>query len=295
MLVGNEALDLRLTLIDSAQCFRWVERNGRFGCVLNGSPVWLWREDDGIHAEGDIDRSALRRYLDLDRDYAAIAREYDHIPAARRAIERYPGLRVLNQPAWEALICFILSANNNVSRIRALTAALSERYGDARDGLYGFPSAQALADADEDDLRALKVGYRAPFLKGTAQRVVEGFSLADLPALPYDEAHARLTTLPGVGDKVADCVLLFGCGQTSAFPVDVWVDRLLRDWFGIACKSRAAMCRQARALLGAHAGLMQQFLFHAARTGGVSLSGNAVSPEQSRPPQTGLRQEKNGG
>lgn len=275
MLVGNEPLDLRLTLIDSAQCFRWTEAGGRFGCVLDGAPVWLRREDDGIHAEGDVDPMALRRYLDLDRDYAAIALEYGHIPPARRAMELYPGLRVLNQPAWEALICFILSANNNVARIRKLVAAISARYGEKLDGLYSFPTPESLASASEDALRALKVGYRAQFLIGTARRVCDGFPIDALRDMPYDEAHARLVTLPGVGDKVADCVLLFGCGHTSAFPVDVWVERLLVDWFGLSCKSRAAMGRQARELLGAHAGLMQQFLFHAARTGGVALGGGA--------------------
>ena len=273
MLVGNEALDLRLTLMDSAQCFRWVEKDGRFGCVMGDAPVWLWREDDGIHAEGDIDREALRRYLDLDRDYAALAREYDHIPAARRAIELYPGLRVLNQPTWEALICFILSANNNVTRIRNLTAALCGRYGQPHGDLYSFPTPEALASADPDELRSLKVDYRAPFIKGTAQRILDGFPLDDLRNMSYEDAHAQLITLPGVGDKVADCVLLFGCGHASAFPVDVWVDRLLRDWFGLQCKSRPALCREARTLLGEHAGLMQQFLFHAARTGGVTPGG----------------------
>ena len=271
MLVGDEALDLGLTLIDSAQCFRWVEKDGRFGCVLDGRPVWLHREADVIHAEGDVDRETLRRYLDLDRDYAAIAAEYGHIPQARRAIELYPGLRVLNQPAWEALICFILSANNNVPRIRGLVAALSARYGEDCGDLHGFPTPEALANADEDELRALKVGYRARYLIDTARRVCDGFPLDDLRRMPCDEARALLVTLPGVGEKVADCVLLFGCGQTEAFPVDVWVARLLTDWFGLECRSRSALARQARALLGEHAGLMQQFLFHAARTGGVEL------------------------
>ena len=124
---------------------------------------------------------------------------------------------------------------------------------------------------DEAELRDLKVGYRAPFLIETARRVLEGFPLDALRDMPLGEAHRLLTTLPGVGDKVADCVLLFGCGHAGAFPVDVWVDRLLRDWFGIACKSRVALAREARARLGEHAGIMQQFLFHAARTGAMAL------------------------
>lgn len=269
MLLGNEPLDLRLTLVDSAQCFRWVEVNGRFGCVLMNAPVWLWRDGEGVHAESRLASDFLRHYLDMNRDYGVIAREYAHIPPARTAIQRYPGLRVLNQPAWEALICFILSANNNVSRIQSLVAALCRHFGAEHDGLYAFPTPEQLAGADEEVLRDLKVGYRAPFLIGTARRVLEGFPLEALCGMPYPEAHKLLTTLPGVGDKVADCVLLFGCEHASAFPVDVWVERLMGEWFGVTCRSRSAVCRQARALLGEHAGIMQQFLFHAARTEGV--------------------------
>lgn len=275
MIIGNEPLDLRLTLIDSAQCFRWIERDGRFGAVLFGRPIWLWRDGEGIAAQGGVDPAVLRRYLDLDRDYAAIAREYACIPAARQAMALFPGLRVLNQPPWEALVCFILSANNNVSRIRALTEALCRRYGREWDDgdvpLFGFPTPDQLANAPEAELRALKVGYRAPYLIGAARRVCEGFPLEGLCDLPYDAAHRALTSLPGVGDKVADCVLLFGCGHASAFPVDVWVARLLREWFGLSGQSRAKLGREARERLGGHAGLMQQFVFHAARVGAMAL------------------------
>ena len=265
MLIGTEPLDLGLTLMESAQCFRWTRDGERYGCVLNGEPVWLWTEADGIHAEGKADADFLRHYLDLDRDYAAIAAEYAHIPAARTAIERYPGLRVLNQPVWEALICFILSANNNVTRIRNLTDALCQRYGQPCGELFGFPTPERLANADEAELRALKVGYRAPYIIETARRVREGFPLEQLCGMPYADALKLLTSLPGVGDKVANCVLLFGCGHASAFPVDVWVERVMREWFGMHCHNRAALCRQSREALGPHAGIMQQFLFHAAR------------------------------
>ena len=271
MLIGEEPLDLRLTLIDSAQCFRWTERGGRFGCAFERGPVWLWRTARGIEAEGDFDRAWLRRYLDLDRDYAAIAEQYAGYPAAREAMALLPGLRVLNQSPWEALISFILSANNNVERIRSLAAALCSRYGRAFDDLHGFPTPEQLNSAPEDELRGLRVGYRAPYLIGAARRVVDGFPLEDLRKMPYEDAHRLLVTLPGVGDKVADCVLLFGCGQTSAFPVDVWVARLMKRWFGIEEKNRAATQRRAREMFGENAGLLQQFLFHAARVGVINL------------------------
>jgi len=275
MIIGNEKFDLQLNLIDSAQCFLWTERDGKYGYVMNGKPVWLYKTENGIEAEGDIDINTLRYYLDLDRDYGKVAMEYSHIPVARQAIEMFPGMRVMNQPVWEALITFILSANNNVTRIHTLTDALRTHFEQPEElkaqGLYAFPTAEMLAGCTEEELRNLKMGYRAPFLIGTARRVLEGFPLESLRDMPYEEAHKALVTLPGAGDKVAACVLLFGCGHTSAFPVDVWVDRLLKSWFGVEVKSRTAMLREARKLLGSHAGLLQQFLFHAARTGAISL------------------------
>jgi len=273
--IGNECIDLRLVLMDSAQCFSWIEYADGFAGVLQGKPVYIRQTAGEIWAEGDVSPEIVRHFLDLDRDYAAIAREYDHIPAARRAIELYPGMRVLNQPPWEALISFILSANNNVSRIRNLVAALCCALGEpcALGGqrLYAFPEPKRLAEADEDTLRGLGVGYRAPYLIRTAKMVCDGFPLEELRGMGYDRAHAALVTLSGVGDKVADCILLFGCGHSCAFPVDVWVERLLRSWFGIEEKDRKKLCTAARCLLGAHAGLLQQFLFHAARMGDIEL------------------------
>lgn len=275
MILGNESLDLQLTLMDSAQCFHWMQTRRGYAAVINGRPVEIWNMQGSIYADGDFSEDELRDYLDLDRDYGKIAALYAHIPAARRAIELYPGLRVLNQPSWEALIAFILSANNNVGRIRNLVLALGRALGPAFDlegnTIYGFPAPGALAACPEEDLRALGVGYRAPYLKKTAQMVQEGFPIHELQNMAYADAHKLLTTLPGVGDKVADCILLFGCRHTSAFPVDVWVERLLASWFGIAGLSRKKQMETARALLGENAGLLQQFLFHAARMGDIEL------------------------
>ena len=273
--IGNESIDLKLALMDSAQCFSWIEYKDGFAGILDGRAVYLWQDAAGIYAEGEIEEDLVRHFLDLDRDYGAVAAEYGHIPAAKRAIELYPGMRVLNQDPWEALLSFILSANNNVTRIRNLVAALCRAFGEGvsigERQLYAFPGPEKLAAAEESALRALGVGYRAPYLKKTAQAVCDGFLLYQLKDMPYAEAHARLITLCGVGDKVADCILLFGCGHTSAFPVDVWVERLLNSWFGIVEKDRKKLWKAARELLGEHAGLLQQFLFHAARVGDMEL------------------------
>ena len=270
--IGNEALDLKLVLIDSAQCFCWKETPQGFVAAPGGVPLRIWRDPEGIWAESARPLEYIRKYLDLDRDYAAVAAEYAHIPAARRAIELYPGMRVLNQDPWEALISFILSANNNVARIRSLVQGICAEVGcDCCDeGLLSFPTPQALASCPEEKLRKIGVGYRAPYLAGTASRVCEGFPIYELCKMDYETAHAQLVTLPGVGDKVADCVLLFGCGHSCAFPVDVWVEKLLGSWFGIT-GSRTKLAKEARRLLGANAGLLQQFLFHAARVGDIEL------------------------
>lgn len=275
MEIGNECVDLRLCLMDSAQCFHWVERDGRFGAVLCGEAVWIWQEGGVICAETDLPKDVLRRYLDLERDYSALAEEYARFPKAAQAVRLFPGMRVLNQPAWEALIAFILSANNNVRRIRNLVTALCRGYGEAKETalgtLYAFPKPEVLARCGADELRALGVGYRDRYLVGTARMVAEGFPLDDLRGMPYEDGHAALRTLPGVGDKVADCVQLFGCGQTEAYPVDVWIERMTSAVFGLAPCSRQKLGAQARVLLGGHAGLLQQFLFHAARTGAMEL------------------------
>ena len=274
MWIGNESIDLKLVLQDSAQSFSWKEVNGAFYGAVSGQPVKLWQNDDGIFAEG-ADVEFVRNYLDLNRDYGRISAEFAHVPCAMKAMQLYPGMRVLNQNAWEMVLSFILSANNNVSRIKTLVDKLSELLGEKYilDGveLYALPSPHALASAEEIDLRNIGVGYRAPYLKNTAKMVCEGFPIHSLGEMDYETAHKMLTSLPGAGDKVADCVLLFGCGHSCAFPVDVWVERLLKSWFGLENCSRKKMSSAARELLGDNCGIMQQFLFHAARMGDIEL------------------------
>lgn len=264
-------IDLRATLMESAQCFRWKETPRGYAAVFSGRAFFLTGEED--FSGSDEETLFLRNYLDLDRDYAAVQAEFAAFPAAKRAMELYPGLRVLNQPAWETVLSFIISANNNVGRITKLVHALAENYGECVETdvgpLYGVPQPERLAVLDENELRALGFGYRAPYIIKTARMVADGFPLDALVEMSYEDAHKLLTTLSGVGDKVADCILLFGCRHASAFPVDVWVERLLGDWFGMHARSRAALKKQARKAFGAHGGLMQQYLFHAARMGAI--------------------------
>lgn len=272
--VGTEKIDLGLTLIESAQSFYWLERDGAYGAVLGGSPVWLWQEKDGVYAEG-CGAERLRAYLDLDRDYAQIAAEYAGHARAAAAMGLFPGLRLLCQPTWETLAAFIISANNNVSRIRAIVHKLMEfcgdRYETSRGALFSFPTPERISACEREELRGLGMGYRDQYLLDTARAVAGGFSLDALREMDYESAHKALVGLKGVGDKVADCVQLFGCGHTEAFPVDVWIARMTKSIFGIDTDNRKRLGAQARALLGKNAGILQQFLFHAARTGAMEV------------------------
>lgn len=270
-------IDLQATLIDSAQCFHWHEVDGGYCTVMraggdSAAAFRLAQADDAVIIASDAPVSAdfWRWYFDLQRDYAALESQFGWHEAMAGALRAAQGLRVLRQPAWETVLSFILSANNNVGRIRTLVAALSKAYGTPAETpwgvMYAIPTAQQLHRATEPVLRALGVGYRAPYLVDTAARVAGGFDLDALRSVSYPEAHAALMQLKGVGDKVADCICLFGLQHSCAFPVDVWVERLLTAWFGMT-GSRKSMAKQAMALLGSDAGIIQQFLFHCARLG----------------------------
>jgi N-glycosylase/DNA lyase len=265
--------DARLTLMQSAQAFHWQEADGDFYAVCAGAALRVRQVGAGIRvtAPESVPEEALLKYFDLNRDYGQIAARYAAFDQAREAFSRLPGLRVLRQSAWEALVAFVLSQNNNTTRIQKLVRALCAAHGRRIEAfgqtLYAFPSPQALVDAGSGALRALGCGYRAEYLAAAARRVAEGFPLDALASMEYEDARRLLRTLDGVGPKVADCVLLFGCGHLCAYPVDVWVARLTRAWFGIKARSPEALAQSARALFGQYAGILQQYLFHCARSG----------------------------
>ncbi len=274
--------DARATLIDSAQCFCWHESADGLLAALDdgfGTAAFCVIEAENavsVHCERPPNEPFWRNYFDAERDYSRLIDQFGWHEQMAAALQAARGLRVLRQEAWDALLSFILSANNNVGRITQLVEKLSRAYGTAAQWegrtLYAIPTAAQLSHATEAELRALGCGYRAPFLVDTSARVAGGFDLDGLRDVSHAEAHAALTALKGVGDKVADCVCLFGLQHTCAFPVDVWVERLLIAWFGMEGLTRRQMARRAAEMLGDEAGLIQQYLFHCARLGLLDLS-----------------------
>lgn len=184
-----------------------------------------------------------------------------------------PGLRIIRQPKWECLATFICSSMKQVMHIRQISQALRARFGN-RHLLYGthvydFPRAEVLARASETDLRECALGYRARNLLATAKRVTDGRArLENWSELPDRTLRDRLTELPGVGAKVANCVMLFAYERIAAFPIDVWIERVLRETYFKRRRKVTAkkLAEFAADYFGVHGGYAQQYLFHYARS-----------------------------
>jgi N-glycosylase/DNA lyase len=191
----------------------------------------------------------------------------------RAAVAACRGLRLLRQDPWECLASFILSSTKQIVQIRQIVALLCERFGEpvaVPDGgcpAFAFPAPERIAAAGEDELRACKMGFRAPNLRAAARMMAAGeVDLGRLAATPTDAARAELMRLPGVGRKIADCVLLFAYGFQDAFPVDVWVMKALQHFY--FPRRRVALARLQKftaSHFGPYAGYAQQYLFHYAR------------------------------
>jgi N-glycosylase/DNA lyase len=217
----------------------------------------------------------LADYLQVKVNLRAVLAGFPKDEPLRAAVAACRGLRLLRQDPWECLASFILSSTKQIVQIRQVIALICERYGNpiavppGQAPVFAFPSPARLAHATEAELRRCKMGFRAPYLLATSCAIASGqFDLQRLQQLPVQGARAQLMQLPGVGPKIADCVLLFACGFQSAFPVDVWVTRALRELYFPRQRVNIRHMRQFAAThFGRHAGYAQQYLFHYLRTG----------------------------
>jgi N-glycosylase/DNA lyase len=275
-LVRVRDYDLAATLA-SGQAFRWGEINGAWEGVIDHRWVRLEQTKDGIAAktvEPTCDWSWLEHYLQTDINLASVLHSFPDDEPMRAAVSAYRGLRLLRQDPWECLASFILSSTKQIVQIQQIVALLCERFGEplrvpaGHSPVFSFPSAERLAACAEQDLRGCKMGFRAPNLLRTAKMIIAGeVNLSGLHSRRVEEAREELLKLPGVGNKIANCVLLFAYGFQQAFPVDVWVMKALRELY--FPKRRVGVKRLARFTathFGANAGYAQQYLFHYMRT-----------------------------
>jgi len=277
-------LDLSATL-NSGQAFHWTPLDDGFtGCIGNRS-VFLRQDGERLEFRG-VPAEELYRYLSLDHDIEAIRASCDH-PVVREAALACRGLRILRQPHWECLATFILSPMKQVSHIRGMSLALRKRFGTPLHGtpVHAFPSADVLAASTEDELRECGLGFRAKGLLGTARIVSSGkLDPGALDHLSTSEAREALCSLPGIGRKVANCILLFAYGRLEVVPVDIWIGRILGAFRSRGKATPLQLERYGERKLGPYAGYVQQWLFHRARTGHISLGSKKPAKKTSKPP-----------
>lgn len=256
------ALDLSKTF-SCGQCFRWDRRDdGAFYGAAYGRTLKLWNADGRVFCDAPgADLPFWRRYFDLDTNYAALESAFAGPPWLHDCMAYGRGIRILRQEPWETLCSFILSQCNNIPRIRAIIRTLCVQYGEKLPhGLYSFPDAARLAPLSEAAFAPLHAGYRAAYILEAAKQVGSGaLDLEALKSLPDEDASAQIKTLPGVGNKVANCFLLYGLHKLGSFPVDVWMRRALNEHFPPDFDPLT---------LGPGAGLAQQYIFYYEREHG---------------------------
>ena len=211
-------------ILTGGQSFSWSEEEDCFSAVLNEKVYRVKSEADFYQDD------FLKSYYDLDFDYAnarSIIRQKDEL--LKKAVDSFPTLRILRQDPWITLISFILSQNNNIKRIKGLYDALCRNYGhEVEKNYYSFPTPDELARTSISELKELKVGFRDRYIMDAIEKAD---ILNGLDALSYSDAEKRLMTITGVGKKVAACILLFGYHKMEAFPIDVWIKKVLSVYY----------------------------------------------------------------
>ena len=263
-LAGADELNIVKTF-ECGQCFRWnADEKGINTGVALGYPARVWTENGRVYLRSAAPDELWREYFDLDRDYAAATRSFDGGEYLAQCVEFGRGIRILRQDRWEALCSFIISQCNNITRIKGIVERLCAMFGDELEfegeRFYSFPPAERLAGLQAADLAPLRCGYRAPYIIDAAAAVASGaLELDRLAAEDGTAAKKELLKLNGVGEKVANCVVLFGLYHMEAFPIDVWIRRALKEHFPPDFDP---------ASLGDCAGLAQQYIFYYARSHG---------------------------
>lgn len=273
--------------LESGQTYTWSRSDGGmytenpaaenawYETIIDGCYVAVCRDDGQLQwrsSDGTVAPGLLRHHLRLDDDLEAIYSAFPDEPIINAAINRFSGMRLVRDPPFQCLISFICSAQMRVKRIYQMQQNLSSSFGTTMtaDGrsIHAFPTPAQLAAATETELRELGIGYRAPYVQQTAEMVHDGVDPTAARNLPYEEARSYLTQYPGVGNKVADCVMLFSLGFLEAVPLDTWIQKAIATHFpACALDSYEETSQAIRSHFGPSvAGYVQTYVFHHLRT-----------------------------
>jgi N-glycosylase/DNA lyase len=259
-------------VLDGGQTFRWTRTPDGIwqgvwsDCVARLKPAetggLLWSAPQTL---AETVAHKLPQYFATATGFVLLAEALPWRSDAHLAccLESFRGLRLLRQPLGETLLCFLCSATKQIVQIRQMVELLARQHGrEIVSGVHRLPTWAELAAVSEEDLRACRLGFRARYVRQTAQLLAERADWLDqIEKIPYVAAKERLRELPGVGEKVADCVLLFGAGRLEAFPVDVWIIKAMEGRYGLEGWAPQQIAHFGRVHFGPHAGLAQQYLY----------------------------------
>jgi N-glycosylase/DNA lyase len=301
MMEFTVALDTPFSLeftLESGQLFRWERRGEWWFGIVSGATFRVKQDGDALRCSSGseiLDSGFVNNYFRLDEDLDHVLASTAKDETITKAIEKFYGLRLVRQDPWECLASFVLATNANIPRIKKMVSAVCSKYGEPiefeGETLHAFPKPEVLAKALVSDLRGLGLGYRAPFLKHISKSVAKGMvDFKRIAGLGYEKSQDLLLEelfgeklLLGVGPKVADCVLLYSLGKDEAFPIDVWIARVIaksyphllpqtirrrinaETKFRLSSGEYRRVSSSIRSYFGAFAGYAQQYLYMAAR------------------------------
>ena len=272
----NNLSDFELVhIFECGQCFRWQKENdGSYTGVIKYGVVNIKKDDDKVVISGSFDANDKEKicdYFDLNSDYASIKRKLElNDENMKKAIEYGYGIRILNQDSWEMLISFIISAANNIPRISKTIENISRAYGQKitwnEKDYYKFPTPKELSKATVEELRALNLGFRDKYVYNATKMVCAGeVNLEEIEKMNYKDAKKELMKIQGVGEKVADCILLFSMRKREAFPVDTWIKKVMSQLYNKS-KDIKKISAFAESKFGEYGGIAQQYLFYYMRS-----------------------------
>lgn len=260
--------------LECGQCFRYEKlEDDKYLVIANKQVMLMHQEDDTIFFDTEDDISFWKHYFHGDCDYKNIKdilSKDDKVML--EAISYCSGIRLIRQEFFETLMSFIISQNNHIPRIRKLIALLSKTYGDhIKNDYYAFPTAEQLKSVTEQDYRDLGFGFRGRYLEDAVKLAqTDDFDITRLQNLSTNELRTQLMLICGVGQKVADCILLFSFGRYEVFPCDVWIKRVFSYLYADNQElSQKELLKQAGDIFGEYAGFAQQYLFHYGRSNDI--------------------------
>lgn len=279
VITGLRDFDLK-HIFDCGQCFRWNEdADGSWIGVARGKALRIKQDGDSVTllstSEEDF-KNVWYDYFDLARDYSEIKKSLSGDSVMRTAISYGEGIRILNQDLWETVVSFIISASNNIPRIKGIVERLCKLYGEKIEYMgevyYSFPNAETLASLTLEDIAPIRAGFRDKYILDAARRFASG-DIAEkyIRSLDAECAKKELMRINGIGNKVANCILLFGLSHTEAFPVDVWIKRIMEYCYFDGERNTQEVSAFAEDKFGALGGFAQQYLFFYAREGKIGL------------------------